>query len=253
MKNIKKSVFMPPLMFVTVVSVILASFGCNKEQTTALPTNPPVMTDTTKPVLTGPTLKYLALGDSYTIGQSVTAEARFPAQTVQILKSSNINITTTDYIAVTGWTTTNLMSAITSQNPAANYDIVTLLIGVNDQYQHLDTAGYRTRFTQLLNKAVTLAANRVSRVIVLSIPDYSATPFVGASDKARVSMEIDAFNAINKQITIANNIAYLDITPSTRQAQNDQTLVAIDNLHPSGTEYRKWAVMLAPIIQKALQ
>jgi lysophospholipase L1-like esterase len=217
-------------------------FACSKQDA---PVDPAVTTE--------PRYKYLALGDSYTIGQSVAVEARFPEQTAQILKLQKINISKIDYIATTGWTTVNLMSAINSQNPPANYDIVTLLIGVNDQYQHLDTGGYRTRFTQLLNKAVQLAGNRPSRVVVLSIPDYSATPFVPAPQKPNVSAEIDAFNTINKQITLANNIAYVDITPPTRQAATDNTLVANDGLHPSGTEYKKWAVLLAPIIQKVLQ
>lgn len=197
--------------------------------------------------------KFLALGDSYTIGQSVGENERFPAQTVRLLQSQNINAQYPEYIATTGWTTTNLLSAINSQNPSKDFDIVTLLIGVNDQYQTEDTTGYRERFSELLNKAVEFAGGRKTHVFVLSIPDYGATPFVQQSNKAAVSMQIDQFNAINKEITLQNGITYIDITPSTRQAANDASLIANDGLHPSGKEYAVWAGMLAPLIKKVLQ
>ncbi len=199
------------------------------------------------------TVSFLALGDSYTIGQSVQEDERFPAQTAQLLKSNGFEVTPLQYIATTGWTTINLKSAIEIQKPATNFDIVTLLIGVNDQYQHLDAAGYKTRFEELLNIAINHAGKRKSNVFVLSIPDYSATPFVHASDKPGVSKEIDVFNEINKTVTSQYNITYVDITPSTRQALTDPTLVAGDGLHPSGKEYKKWAEMLAPLIKKVLK
>lgn len=224
--------------------------GCTKPTTN----NPMTTAASTTATPTNDTAKrYLALGDSYTIGQSVAEKDRFPAQTVALLRQQGFTINDPDYIAVTGWTTTNLKVAIDYQKPQGPYDIVTLLIGVNDQYQHLDTAGYRIRFTELLNKSILLAGNRASRVFVLSIPDYSATPFVAASDKARVSKEIDWFNAINKDVTLQYQIAYVDITPSTREAKNNSSLVAQDGLHPSAIEYKVWADMLAPVIKKALQ
>lgn len=239
-------------MSVVIVSLFLAifsCFACSKE----------IMIDTqnmtTTPTdLTGDMgLKYLALGDSYTIGQGVKEHERFPAQTIKMLENDNVKIQRPTYIAMTSWTTANLINAINLQSPSKNYDIVTLLIGVNDQYQHLDTGSYRTRFTALLNMSVTFAANRPARVFVLSIPDYSATPFVSVADKARVSREVDQFNAINKQVTLASGIAYVDITPSSREATTDPTLVANDGLHPSGTQYAKWAAMLAPLIKNALK
>ena len=207
--------------------------------------------DTTK--TTNPKFTYMALGDSYTIGQSVQVNERFPAQTTQILLNDSIKIQTPEYIAATGWTTLNLLSAINQQKPLHNYDIVTLLIGVNDQYQRLDTGSYRIRFSQLLDSAIAFAANKKSRVFVLSIPDYSVTPFVSSSDKTRVSMEIDWFNNINKQITLQKNVSYIDITPSTRQGATDITLIANDGLHPSGKEYSKWANLLAPLIKNVLK
>ena len=123
---------------------------------------------------------------------------------------------------------------------------------MNDQYQRVDTSSYAIRFAQLLEKAIQLANGKKSNVFVLSIPDYSVTPFVGSADKIRVSTEIDWFNEINKRITLFYGVSYTDITPSTREATTNATLIAIDNLHPSGSEYRKWAELLAPKIKVVL-
>lgn len=195
---------------------------------------------------------YLALGDSYTIGQGVQTVDRFPHITASVLRQQNVPLEDPQYIAKTGWTTANLQTAI-NQAPPGTYDVVSLLIGVNDQYQGLDTAGYRIRFTQLINKAISLAGNNVKNVFVLSIPDYSATPFVAAASKASISKEIDNYNAINKQITLGYNIAYIDITKLTKDVANDTSLLASDGLHYSGKEHQKWAELLAPLIKVALQ
>lgn len=195
---------------------------------------------------------YLALGDSYTIGQSVNVAERFPAQTVVLLRGGGVAIADPVYIATTGWTTGNLLNAIAAQNPSPTYDVVSLLIGVNDQYQHLDTGGYADRFTQLLEKSIQLTRGDKAHVFVLSIPDYSVTPFVPDSEKERVRKEVGWFNAINKRITTARNVSYTDITPSTREAATNPSLLAPDGLHPSGLEYKKWAEMLAPKIKAIL-
>ncbi len=212
----------------------------------------PVTPSSTGPVITGPKKTWLALGDSYTIGQSVGANDRFQAQTANLLKQSGINIGEPDYIATTGWTTSNLTNAIASQNPA-NHDVVSLLIGVNDQYQMHDTTGYRQRFTSLLNKAIQLANGKKSQVFVLSIPDYSVTPFAAGSDTAQIRKEIDWFNAINSQVTQSYAVAYLDITPGTRLAKTNTALLAFDGLHPSALEYGNWANRLAPIMLPVLK
>ena len=196
---------------------------------------------------------YLALGDSYTIGQSVETKDRFPAQTVALLRQQDISINDPVYIAQTGWTTANLQSAVAAQNPSPAYDVVSLLIGVNDQYQGQDTAGYALRFTQLLEKAIQLAKGNKRHVFVLSIPDYSVTSFVPAGAKEKVRREIEWFNAINKRIATAYSVSYTDITPSTREAEMNPALVAGDGLHPSGLEYKKWAAMLAPKMKEVLQ
>lgn len=228
---------------------VIAASACKKEQKAANSS----YSGSTNNIDTIRNYKYLALGDSYTIGQSVSTADRFPAQTSALLKNDGINLNNIEYIAVTGWTTVDLAGAINSRNPANDFDIVTLLIGVNDQYQGLDTSGYRMRFSELLTKAVTFAGNRKQRVFVLSIPDYSVTPFVPATDKARVSREINEFNRINKEVTSGQGISYIDITPSTRMAANDPSLIAGDGLHPSGKEYLKWAQLLAPQVKLQLK
>lgn len=241
------------VMTIYLFLAIFACFACGKEKTM----NTTQFINTIPADTSGGTVvtaaKYLALGDSYTIGQNVEEKDRFPAQTMQLLANQQVSVQSVKYIATTGWTSANLIDAINAQKPPSNFDIVTLLIGVNDQYQHVDTAMYRSHFTDLLNTSVTLAGSRPSRVFVISIPDYSATPFVAPPDKARVSQEIDAFNAINKEITLAHNIAYVDITPASRDAANNSSLVASDGLHPSGKEYAKWAALLAPVIKNAVK
>ena len=220
-------------------------FACSKQSSTGTGYTAPVINN-------GPLKKWLALGDSYTIGQGVTAAERFPAQTANILQQSGINMATPTYIATTGWTTTDLSNAIQTQNPGT-YDVVSLLIGVNDQYQTHDTTGYRQRFTNLLEKAIQLANGKRNHVFVLSIPDYSVTPFAGGSDTARIRKELDWFNAINKSVTDAYNCPYLDITTLTREALTDRSLLAADGLHPSGKEYKLWADRLAPMMMPVLK
>ncbi len=200
----------------------------------------------------GPLKTWLALGDSYTIGQSVTEADRFPAQTANLLKQNGIKIGTPDYIATTGWTTDALSNAIEAQQPVA-HDVVTLLIGVNDQYQRHDTTGYRQRFTSLLNRSIQLANGKKEQVFVLSIPDYSVTPFAANNDTAQIRREIGWFNAINKNVTEQYGVAWLDITPSTQEALTDRSLLAADGLHPSALEYKKWALRLVPMMQPLLK
>ncbi len=235
-----------------IVFVLLA--GCSKDTPTTI-TPVPAPDVPVVPPSTGGTLtvgKYLALGDSYTIGQNVASEERFPAQTVKLLQQNGVNVNSLVYIAATGWTTNSLLSAINSATLQPPYDLVSLLIGVNDQYQTRDTTNYRSRFTTLLNKAIELSGNRPARVFVVSIPDYSVTPFVQDAMKEQVSKEIEWFNNINREVTIARNISYTDITPSSREAATNRSLIASDGLHPSGLEYMKWAAMLAPKMKAAL-
>jgi lysophospholipase L1-like esterase len=231
-------------------SGILLATSCTK-QNEPMPAN--TLVTPTFPVNTARNYSYLALGDSYTIGQSVSEKERFPYLLTELLARQGLVVNNLRYIAQTGWSTIALQNAIANAEPLENFDIVTLLIGVNDQYQHLDTVGYRIRFTQLLNKAVSVAKNNPKHVFVLSIPDYSATPFVGAPDKERVRKEIDVFNAINKEITLQYNISYTDITTLSREAATNSSLLANDGLHYSGIGHMKWAEMLTPSIISAFK
>jgi lysophospholipase L1-like esterase len=240
-------------VLITASLFILAIFTCCTKKAPA-PYYAPVITDTV--IITGgggggtPTdsgaKRILALGDSYTIGQSVAERERFPNQTINLLQAAGVKMKyPAQIIAQTGWTTQNLLNGISTANPTpiAPYDLVTLLIGVNNQYQKKDTAEYRLQFKQCLNEAIAFSDNRLNRVFVLSIPDYGATPF-GSNNAAQIALEIDRFNTINKQVCTQTGVNYTDITPSTREAINDPSLVAPDGLHPSGKEYAKWANML---------
>ncbi len=202
-------------------------------------------------MVTGKT--YLALGDSYTIGQSVPSNENFPAQTVAALQADSINMGAPYIIATTGWTTIDLQNAINSAQPKGPYDLVTLLIGVNDQYQGLDTGSYRTRFTELLQESIAFAGNNPSHVFVLSIPDYSVTPFAQNSDTAEIRAQLEEFNAINYQISMAYNVGYINITPLTEEMKTNGSLVADDGLHPSALEYTQWVALLAPQVAAVLK
>ena len=189
---------------------------------------------------------YLALGDSYTIGQSVADTERFPVQTVRLLRQQNIDINNPDIIAVTGWTTANLLNALNNNPPPQKiYSFVSLLIGVNNQYQGKSLDEYKIQFAELLARAVSYAGNNKNNVFILSIPDYSVTPFSHGADNAKIAKEIDAFNAANKNISLNTGVHYIDITSISREAKNDPGLIAGDGLHPSGIQYKKWSELLA--------
>lgn len=194
------------------------------------------------------TYSYLALGDSYTIGEMVTPAENFPNQVVAIMKSEDYNFKPARIIAKTGWTTDELENGITAANDIepipTNYDFVTLLIGVNNQYRGRSVASYRTEFEKLLKKAIIYAGNRASRVLVLSIPDWGVTPFAEGRDRVKIAREIDAYNTANKEIALQYNVHYIDITLWTREAATDNNLLASDGLHPSGKEYKRWAEQL---------
>lgn len=196
---------------------------------------------------------YLALGDSYTIGQSVPQKERYPFQTVDLLQKAGYKMRSADIIATTGWTTADLMQGIKEKSINETYDLVSLLIGVNDQYRRRSLAEYRNHFTILLKKSIKLAGDRPSRVFVLSIPDYSVTPFANNSDRKKISQEIDMFNRENKKIAGMYKVNYLNITPESRKAAINKSLIAYDDLHFSGKEYGIWASMLVPMITKVLK
>jgi len=198
-------------------------------------------------------LRFLALGDSYTIGESLPDESqRWPVQLAAALRRSGINIADPEIIARTGWTTADLSSAMDRANPRGPYDLVGLLIGVNNQFQGRSEDEYRTQFQQLLSRAIALAGDRPARVLVLSIPDWGVTPFAKSmnADPATVGAAIDRFNAIARELSEKAGVAFVDITPTSRQRRD---LVADDGLHPSGEMYGKWVELALPAARQALQ
>jgi len=201
------------------------------------------------PPLPKDSLTYLALGDSYTIGQAVSAKDRYPTQAVTRLRAGNMPYNDPDIIAVTGWTTADLLAALPDTAPSPPYHIVSLLIGVNNQYLGLGQSLYRDQFVTLLQRSIRMAGNRPSHVIVLSIPDYSVTPFARGRDRASIAAEIDSFNSINREVSLAYQVRYMDVTGESRKAAYDPSLIAGDSLHFSGKEYAIWAGMMEPLMR----
>jgi len=195
---------------------------------------------------------YLALGDSYTVGEGITSKESFPYQVVNILRTKGIEFNNPKVVARTGWITDELQAAIEDSPLHEQYDVVTLLIGVNNQYRKGHVADYAPAFESLLKQAIHFAGDNARRVIVLSIPDWSVTPFGAGTTQAEIASEIDQFNEANKHVAEKYSVHYLNITPSTRQAARDSALIAEDGLHPSGKEYSKWAKKVAAIIRSGL-
>ena len=185
--------------------------------------------------------RFLALGDSYTIGESVAEADRWPNQLARALKIEQPEI-----IAKTGWTTDELSAAIDKAAPHGPYSLVTLLIGVNNQYRGRDAEQYRREFAALLQRAIGFAGGNAQHVIVVSIPDWGVTPFAANRDRATIGAEIDHFNAINREETLKAKARYVDITPVSRRAATDPALVAGDGLHPSGKMYAEWVKLITP-------
>jgi len=194
---------------------------------------------------------WLALGDSYTVGQGIDIASSFPQQAAALLQERNLALDSLKFIAMTGWTTFDLDQALKAFRPQ-RHTVVTLLIGVNDQYLRVDTSTYRERFTALLDKSIELTDGRPRRVYVLSIPDYAVTPWARRLDTARIRREIDAYNAINRRVTLARGCQYIDVTPLTREGAYNPGLICSDSLHPSAIEYRRWADRLVPLMEAEL-
>lgn len=195
-------------------------------------------------------LSYLALGDSYTIGEAVEQAASFPYQLVDLLKAQGTAIAKPKVIAKTGWTTDELKQAIKQEQITYTFDLVTLLIGVNNQYRGYSPEAYQKEFAELLEMALAFAGGDRQKVFVVSIPDWGVTEFAKQSGRnlQTISEEIDVFNEINKSITVARKICYIDITPASREAVNDPSLIATDGLHPSGKMYGQWAKKLSAAV-----
>ena len=194
----------------------------------------------------------MALGDSYTVGESVAFEDSFPKQlnsTIEENKNYNVNTTV---IAQTGWRTDQLLSSIGGRE-TGEYNLITLLIGVNNQFQSRPFSQYESEFTELLNKAISLAGNDSNKVIVLSIPDYYYTPYGQSNGSERISIELDRYNDFAKSTAQDKGVTFLNITDITRKGIDEPELVASDGLHPSGLAYEKFVERLYPLVSTRLK
>jgi lysophospholipase L1-like esterase len=210
-----------------------------------------------------PVIRYLALGDSYTIGESVDEAERWPNQLASLIEASpqftksiggteggGVEIT---IIARTGWTTDELWQGIQDRDITPPYDLVSVLIGVNNQYRGRDLEEYREQFVFLLGKAIEYTGGDANRVIVLSIPDWGVTPFAAGRDAKQIAVEINQFNTVNREETEKAGVHYVDITPISREAVVDPSLIASDGLHPSGKMYAEWAELALPVVIELLK
>ena len=196
--------------------------------------------------------RYLALGDSYTIGESVAEEERWPNLLAERLEGSDHGSIEVEIIATTGWTTAELDAGIDAADPQGPYDLVSLLIGVNNQFRGLDIDAYRMEFAGLLDRAIGFAGGDPGRVFVVSIPDWGVTPFAVSAGRSSeiVGEQIDAFNAVNRDETEQRGVAWVDVTAISRSGEPD--LIAQDGLHPSGEQYRRWVDAIYPVVAAML-
>lgn len=198
-------------------------------------------------------LKYLALGDSYTIGEAVPAEERWPVQLAHKLRQEDIAIEDPKIIATTGWTTGKLLSAIDKEELNSEYHLVSLLIGVNNQYRGHDLEVFQQEFTALVQKAVFFARKKTEGVFVLSIPDYGVTPFAAGRDRQQTADELEVYNKLSESICERHDVRYYNITDISKKAATDLSLLAEDELHPSGKMYTEWVEQIFPHVVKQIR
>ncbi len=235
------------ICFILFLSIFF-SFACKK--TTDIVTEvdngtPPVTTNTGS----GTEFSYLALGDSYTIGQSVSEAERWPVILAKDLNAQKIKVAKPEIIATTGWTTTDLLFSLANKKPGKTYDMVSLLIGVNNQYQGQPAEGFRQPFRQLLLKSIELAGGKASRVFVLSIPDWGVSRYGASFDRKQIAIEIDQFNAVAKAECAKEKVRFIDITEISRIALNNPSMIASDGLHFSGEMHQLWVDTVIPQIK----
>jgi lysophospholipase L1-like esterase len=234
--------------FVLLLSAILF-LGCRPSPASGLPTLERLQVDQQAgvtldvPPEQGEPLRYLALGDSYTVGEAVQKSNRWPNQLASLLRDAGYEIEDPQIVARSGWTTDGLAAALQQAEIDPPYDLVSLLIGANNQFRDYSPESYRQELAALLEQSVAYAGNRPGRVLVLSIPDWSMTPVGSQFDRQTIAGEIDAFNWVIKQEAERQGVRFIDITPVSRNAESDPDLVAIDGLHPSGKMYAQWAAL----------
>jgi len=235
---------------IVVFIIFISLMGCRKSLENEM-TN----IDTVKINFPAGTQTYLALGDSYTIGEAVAESQSFPYQLAAAMNKQGLQISAPTIIAQTGWTTGELKLAVQAAALTSKFDMVTLLIGVNNQYRGESIDIYRTEFKELLQTAINFAGGQVTHVFVISIPDWGATPFGLASGKGQqnISTAIDAFNAVNFDEATKAGVNYTNITPESRNAASSPGLIAADGLHPSNKMYQDWVSLLSPAVTQIFQ
>lgn len=197
-------------------------------------------------------MRYLALGDSYTIGEGVEESERWPVRLAAMLSTRGIDVAAPEIIARTGWTTDELDQAIAEARPVGRYRLVTLMIGVNDQYRGRDPAVFQRSFTRLLGESVVFASGEADHVIVISIPDWSGTPFAEGRNRGAITAQIDRLNEVARLETRRVGARFVDVTGSSRAVVDDRALLAGDGLHPSGMLHERWALLVLPEALAAL-
>jgi lysophospholipase L1-like esterase len=190
----------------------------------------------------------LCLGDSYTIAEGVALHQNFPYQLIQLLRKKNKHFAAPEIVAKTGWTSFELLEHLQHTQLESNYNFVTLLVGVNNQYRGLSTTNFAIDFEILLQKALHFVDNKSKNVIVISIPDWGVTPFAADRNEQQITNEINAFNGICELMAQKYQTHFIDITAGTRLAKNDNTLLTTDLLHYSQKEYANWANKIEAII-----
>ncbi|MEQ9090697.1 MAG: SGNH/GDSL hydrolase family protein [Balneola sp.] len=198
-------------------------------------------------------ISYLALGDSYTIGEAVSENQRWPVQLTKKLNETGIKVDDPLIIAKTGWTTNELQNAISEKNPETDYDLVSLLIGVNNQYRGYPIDQYKKEFKELLLQAVAFADGDTSKVFVVSIPNYGVTPFGIKKGEEKIRQELLVYDAIADSISSELNIPFVNITPVSEKAKEDPSYIASDQLHPSGKQYKEWVDLILPEVKLILE
>jgi lysophospholipase L1-like esterase len=204
-------------------------------------------------LLTGPPVPFLALGDSYTIGEGEKAARRWPVQLAALARQHGLFLAKPKIIARTGWTTAELQEAIEAAHNHKTYGLVSLLIGVNNQYRGQSVDLYRTEFRALLATAIAFADGQPRHVVVLSIPDWGATPFAHDRNPAEIALEIDQFNLVAHEECQHADVAFVDITPLTRATAGHKNQFTADGLHYTGAQMRQWAELALPVVQRQLR
>ena len=200
-------------------------------------------------------LRYLALGDSYTVGEGVEPGGSWPMQLARALRAEGFAVADPQVIATTGWTTDELDAAIDAAAPGAEFDLASLLVGVNNQYRGRGVDEYREQFAALLGRAIGFAGGDPGRAFVLSIPDWGVTPFAAESgrDVAAIARELDAFNAAAARLCRQRGVAFVDVTPASRARGGEAGMLVEDRLHPSAAMYAQWTALALPVVRGLLQ